>query len=113
MSNGAAEKTIVQFARDADTEGAVARELAIHTSGKADDIEVGRRSYVCRAAKSIWMHICLTGREQEVAEHIQCACSEVRATAAMQEKYKSVNGKKRKVQTVMLPDMSLSKRRMM
>lgn len=46
---------------------------------------------------------CLTGREQAVAERIQCACSEVRATAAMQEKYKSVNGKKSKVQTVMLP----------
>lgn len=46
---------------------------------------------------------CLTGREQAVAERIQYACSEVRATAAMQEKYKSDNGKKSKVQTVMLP----------
>lgn len=46
---------------------------------------------------------CLTGREQAVAERIQCACSEVRATVAMQEKHKSVNGQKSRVQTVMLP----------
>lgn len=45
----------------------------------------------------------MTGREQAVAERVQSACSEVRATAAMQEKYKSVNGQKSKVQTVMLP----------
>lgn len=46
---------------------------------------------------------CLTGREQAVAEHIRCACSEVRATAAMQEKHKSVDGRKSRVQMVMLP----------
>lgn len=46
---------------------------------------------------------CLTGREQEVAERIERICPEVRAIVAMQEKHKSVNGKKSKVQVVMLP----------
>lgn len=46
---------------------------------------------------------CLTGRERVVADRIQCVCPEVRAAAAMQEKYKSVNGIKSKIQAVVLP----------
>lgn len=54
---GADEQTKIQFARDTDAEGSAARELTIHTSDKADDREVGRRSYGYNAAKSIRMHI--------------------------------------------------------
>lgn len=46
---------------------------------------------------------CLTGREQAISERTQRACSEVRVTAAMQEKCESNNGKKSRVQAVMLP----------
>lgn len=46
---------------------------------------------------------CITGKEQEVAERIQLVCPEVRATAVVQEKYKSVCGRKSKVKAVVLP----------
>lgn len=35
----------------------MALELVIHISEEADDRDVGGRSYVYRAVKSIWMHI--------------------------------------------------------
>ena len=46
---------------------------------------------------------CITGKEREVAERIQRVCPEIRATAVMQEKYKSVDGKKSRIQAVLLP----------
>lgn len=46
---------------------------------------------------------CMTGKEQQVAEQIQRACSDVKATAVLQEKHKSVCGQKSKVKAVMLP----------
>lgn len=46
---------------------------------------------------------CVTGRERTVAESIQSACPDVRAYAVFQEKYQSKDGKKRRIETVILP----------
>lgn len=46
---------------------------------------------------------CQTGREEEVAKRIQRVCPDVYATAVLQEKHKSVNGKKTRITAVMLP----------
>lgn len=46
---------------------------------------------------------CITGKEALVAEQIEAACPGVRALTARWEKHKSVNGKKSKVQAVLLP----------
>lgn len=46
---------------------------------------------------------CVTGKEEVVAKGIACVCPGLRVTAAYQEKFKSVNGVKRKVKALMLP----------
>ncbi len=46
---------------------------------------------------------CVTGKEQQVAEQIHHVCPDVRATAVLQEKHKSICGRKIKVKAVMLP----------
>ena len=46
---------------------------------------------------------CITGKEQVVAGHLQRMCPDVRAVAARQEKHRTVNGKKLKVEEVFLP----------
>lgn len=46
---------------------------------------------------------CITGRERLVAESIGLCCPEVAAIVARQEKYQSVQGKKHKVESVLMP----------
>ena len=46
---------------------------------------------------------CTTGKEMTVARMVHAVYPEVRATAARQEKHKSVNGKKTRVEAVILP----------
>lgn len=46
---------------------------------------------------------CITGKEALVAEQIEAACPGVCALTARWEKHKSVNGKKSKVQAILLP----------
>ena len=46
---------------------------------------------------------CVTGKEKSVARMVEAVCPEVRAIAARQEKHKSVQGHKSKVEAVILP----------
>lgn len=46
---------------------------------------------------------CLTGKENAIARAISEANAEVRATAVRQEKHKSVDGKKSKVEAILMP----------
>lgn len=46
---------------------------------------------------------CTTGKEMAVARMVHAVCPEVRAVAARQEKHKSVNGQKTRVEAVILP----------
>lgn len=46
---------------------------------------------------------CITGKEREVAQSIERACPDVRATAVFQEKHKSVGGRKSRVREVIMP----------
>ena len=64
------------------------------SEGEATPVKEGR-AYGCI--------FCVTGREQEVARRIQSMCPEIRATAVLQEKHKSVNGRKSRIWAVMLP----------
>lgn len=46
---------------------------------------------------------CQTGKEQTVADRLQSVCPEVRAVTARQEKFRSFQGKKMKVEAIILP----------
>ena len=46
---------------------------------------------------------CATGKEKSVLESIRLTCSDVRATTARQEKFKTDHGKKTKVTALLLP----------
>lgn len=46
---------------------------------------------------------CVSGREQQVAEHIRQALPGARALVAQQEKHKSMHGEKSRVQQVLFP----------
>lgn len=46
---------------------------------------------------------CTTGKEKFVAEQIQTACPQIRATPMRQEKYRTHQGKKSRIEAVVLP----------
>lgn len=87
-----------------DAEGSAAQNAAMHTPDKADDIQKSEgEAMPTEQRKAYGCIFCLTGKERVIAECIQRTCPGVHATAAMQEKHKSTNGKKSRIQAVMLP----------
>lgn len=78
-------------------------ELEKHLPQAMDAKKAGVLESASRSDMAYGCCFCHTGREQLVADRIQGTFSDVIALTARQEKHKTVNGKKSKVQEIILP----------